>query len=215
MSRRGDKRRGHQAAGAQFIPAFVRETRRTPAWKALSNGRARAVHDSQGVTTSVGFKNNNGHIYSFGAEGDGERGVSNRELIRRWYRELQHYGFIVMSEPWVASVSGARAKLRSGARPELQRPHIGRLKGKPTLDYKKWDGTPVQRQPNLARPRKNPRGNEKRIPDCETNVQGGRETNVQSCLGMRQRPPHPREVDAKPTSITIAKPTRTRNNVHI
>ena len=111
MSRRGDKNGDIKLRG-QFIPAFL-ETRRTPAWKAMSMG-ARELYMTLKVHHFVGFKNNNGRIFLSERKVMEEMGVSNRESIRRWYRELQHYGFIVMTSPGT-SVSRARAKLRNGA----------------------------------------------------------------------------------------------------
>ena len=110
MSRRGDKNRDIKLRG-QFITAFV-ETRRTPAWKALSMG-ARESYMTLKVHHFVGFKNSNGHIFLSERRSTEEWGVRNRELIRRWFRELQHYGFIVMTSLREPRCRG-QGELRSG-----------------------------------------------------------------------------------------------------
>src|SRR6476469_6800786 len=103
MRRSNDKNRDIKLRG-QFIPAFV-ETRRTPAWKAMSMG-ARELYITLKGHHFVGVKNNNGRIFLSERKATEEMGVSNRESIRRWYRELQHYGFIVMTNPGSLGVGG-------------------------------------------------------------------------------------------------------------
>jgi len=136
MSRRGDKNRDIKLRG-QFIPAFV-ETRRTPAWKAMSMG-ARELYMTLRGHHFVGLKNNNGRIFLSERKAMEEMGVRNRESIRRWFRELQHYGFLVMTNPGSLGVAG-KGKAPQWRLTELETPLADSKE--PTLDYKKWNGTP-------------------------------------------------------------------------
>ena len=96
MSRKknDDKIRGH------FFPMFY-ETRRSPAWKQLSFG-ARELFTALRMRC---FKNN-GHVYLSQRDAGEDLGHANRNDIANWYRELQHYGFIVQTEAASLGVDG-------------------------------------------------------------------------------------------------------------
>jgi hypothetical protein len=72
---------------------------------------------------------------------------SNRDQIARWFRELQHYGFIVMVSAGHLGVHG-RGRAPSWRLTEL--PANGKP---PTLDYLGWDGVPFTDQKTESRPR--------------------------------------------------------------
>jgi len=120
-----------------FIPVH-KETMRTPAWKALTMG-ARMLFVHLKGHHFTGFNNNNGRIFLSERKAMEEMGVRNRESIRRWFRELQHYGFIVMTNPGTLGVEG-KGKAPQWRLTELETPLADTRE--PTLDYKKWDGMP-------------------------------------------------------------------------
>ena len=134
-----------------------------------------------------------------------EMGVSNRESIRRWYRELQHYGFIVMTNPGSLGVGG-KGKAPQWRLTELETPLADAKE--PTLDYKKWDGTPFNG--NQIWRGRGPEA-EKTESRTRNNVQGGRETTSSPGRETTSTPP------SKWTrnNVHIGSPPWTRNNVHI
>src|SRR5947208_5940630 len=60
---------------------------------------------------------------------------SHHKEIGRWFRELQHYSFIVMSNPGCLGVNG------KGRAPSWRLTELGCLKELPTRDYARWNGT--------------------------------------------------------------------------
>jgi hypothetical protein len=201
MSRRGDKNRDIKLRG-QFITAFV-ETRRTPAWKALSMG-ARELYMTLKVHHFVGFKNNNGHIFLSERKAMEEMGVRNRESIRRWYRELQHYGFIVMTSPGSLGVAG-KGKAPQWRLTELETPLADSKE--PTLDYKKWDGTPFNGNQAWRGRGQKPK---KQNPGRETTSRV--DAKQRPVLDAKQRPPHPRS-GRETTSISAPHPGRETTSI--
>jgi hypothetical protein len=66
----------------------------------------------------------------------------DRDSISRWFRELQHYGFIVMTEPGSLGVDGkGRAPRWRVTEAEWPGGCNGNTWMLPTKDYLKWDGT--------------------------------------------------------------------------
>jgi hypothetical protein len=91
-----------------------------PAWRALSHG-ARSVY----IALKRRLRNdgnNNGKIFLSGRQAETEL-RSKREYIARWFQELEHYGFIVMT----ARLSRHRRQ-RQGT---TLAPDRGRLRGRP------------------------------------------------------------------------------------
>jgi hypothetical protein len=83
-----------------FVPLF-RVTLKSPAYRQLSFG-ARAL-----FTALRGrCVRNNGHVYLSQRDAAEELGHKKRNDIANWYRELQHYGFIVMTEGASLGVDG-------------------------------------------------------------------------------------------------------------
>ena len=202
MSRRGDKNGDIKLRG-QFIPAFL-ETRRTPAWKAMSMG-ARELYMTLKVHHFVGFKNNNGRIFLSERKAMEEMGVCNRESIRRWYRELAALRLHRHDEPRKPRCRGQGQS--SAVAPDRTRNPIGRRKGTNSR-LQEMGRHAVQRQPNLARSRSEAEKTESRT---RNNVQGGRETTSSPGRETTSTPP------SKWTrnNVHIGSPPWTRNNVHI
>jgi hypothetical protein len=61
---------------------------------------------------------------------------SHHNQIARWFRELQHYGFIVLAKPGFLGVEG------KGQAPRWRLTELGCMKELPTRDFERWDGTP-------------------------------------------------------------------------
>ena len=88
-------------------PPFVMVTNQvldSPAWRAMSHG-ARSLYIALKRRYSQNRKNN-GRIYLSFRKAQTEIGSDNSQ-IARWYRELQHYGFIRMMTPGYLGVEGA------------------------------------------------------------------------------------------------------------
>jgi hypothetical protein len=104
---------------------------RSDAWKAASFG-ARSLFMALKTYYSSGFQNN-GYIFLSKRRAEDEFGLTH-SMITRWYRELQHFGFIVLTQGPCLGVEGKgkAAKWRLTDEP---------YKGDPaTNDFLKWDG---------------------------------------------------------------------------
>jgi hypothetical protein len=117
-----------------FVPLHI-ATMETLAWKNLSMG-ARVLYAQIKRHHFVGVRNNNGRIYLSHRDAMIEMGVTTRHSIARWFRELQHYGFIVLIEPGCLGVDG------KGKAPQWRLTELPTLTERETQDYLKWDGTP-------------------------------------------------------------------------
>lgn len=134
MSKRNDKGRL-----APFVP-LDQEMLRSPAWRAMSYGaRWLYVH----LKRRWSFKQkNNGRIFLSQREAQEEMGGgAHRDSISRWFRELQHYGFIVMTNAGSLGVDG-KGKAPHWRLTELEAPggRNGNTLMLPTKDYLKWNG---------------------------------------------------------------------------
>ena len=152
MSRKKDK---------GTLPPFVpldKEMMRSPAWRATSYGaRCLYVH----LKWRWSFKQrNNGRIFLSQRDAQEEMGCRHRDSISRWFRELQYYGFIVMTEPGCLGVDG-KGKAPHWRLTEAEWPggRNGNTWMLPTKDYLKWDGTKFSRRSKTeSRPRKRGQG---------------------------------------------------------
>jgi hypothetical protein len=124
------------------LPPFVpldQEVMRSPAWRATSFGaRWLYVH----LKRRWSFKQkNNGRIFLSHRDAQQEIG-GNRDSISRWFRELQHYGFIVMTDPGGLGVNG-KGKAPHYRLTELEAPggRNGSTWMLPTKDFNRWNGT--------------------------------------------------------------------------
>jgi hypothetical protein len=124
-----------------FVPLLI-DTLDSPAWKALSHG-AKVLYIALRRRYSV-KSHNNGRIYLSQRMAAQEIGSHHNE-IARWYRELQHYGFIVMTAPAYLGVEG------KGKAPRWRLTEIGCMGSVPTRDFKDWDGTPFKNQKAKSR----------------------------------------------------------------
>jgi len=115
-----------------FVPLLI-DTIDTPAWRALAHG-AKMLYIA--LKRRYGSKvHNNGRIYLSQRNAAKELGSHHNE-IARWFRELQHYGFIEMTRPGGLGVEG------KGKAPHWRLTELGYMKELPTQDYKRWGGLP-------------------------------------------------------------------------
>jgi len=113
-----------------FVPLLC-ATLEAPAWRAMSHGarnlfvalKRRYNHNNH----------NNGRIFLSQRHAAQELHSHHNE-IARWFRELQHYGFIVMTTPGVLGVEG------KGKAPRWRLTELGYMKEPPTRDFTRWDG---------------------------------------------------------------------------
>jgi hypothetical protein len=114
---------------------LYRETLASPAYRQLSFG-ARAL-----LTALLArCIKNNSHVYLSQRDVGKELGHKNRGDIANWYRELQHYGFIVQTEAASLGVDG------KGKAPHWRITDRPTRKGNnelalATKDFLHWDGT--------------------------------------------------------------------------
>jgi hypothetical protein len=140
MSRRQDKGRL-----APFVP-LLKETIATPAWRAMSPS-ARCVYIALKQRYSSNFKNN-GRIYLSVRKAAKEVGV-NKDTAARCFREIQHYGFGVITSGACLGVDG------KGKAPHWRLTEIGYMADPPTRDLLRWDGVVFQ-EPKIKPCPKNP-----------------------------------------------------------
>jgi hypothetical protein len=126
MTRREDKGRL-----PPFVPLLL-ITINSPAWKALSHG-ARSLFVSLRRRYSPNF-HNNGRIFLSQRTAAKEIGSHHNE-IARWFRELQFYGFIVMTRGGSLGVEGR------GKAPHWRLTELGYMNELPTRDFDRWAGT--------------------------------------------------------------------------
>ena len=128
-------------------PPFVMVTNQvldSPAWRAMSLG-ARLLYIALKRRYWPNRKNN-GKIFLSLRHAQKEIGSGQTQIIR-WYRELVHYGFIVMMSPGHLGVDG------KGKSPKWRLTEVGYMRGTsskgmedlPTLDFVKWNGVPFSK----------------------------------------------------------------------
>jgi hypothetical protein len=123
-----------------FVPVFI-ETLDSSAWRAMSHG-AKMLYIA--LKRHYSRENhNNGRIFL--SQRDAEKQLrSHHDEIARWFRELQHFGFIVMQTPGFLGVEGM------GQAPRWRLTELGHMRDLPTKDFLRWDGTPFV---NKTKPR--------------------------------------------------------------
>jgi hypothetical protein len=134
MSKR-DKDKGRLAP---FV-ALDRDMMMSPAWRALSMGaRVLYLH----LKRRWSFKSkNNGRIFLSQRDAQKELGIRNRESIGRWFRELEHYGFIVQTDSGGLGVDGkGRAPHWRLTEADAPGGRDGNTWMLPTKDFNKWKG---------------------------------------------------------------------------
>jgi hypothetical protein len=125
MGRREDKGRL-----PPFVPLIL-NTIDSRAWKALSHG-ARSLYVALRRRYSLHL-HNNGRIYLSPRVAAKEIGSHHNE-IARWFRELQFYGFIVMTKGGSLGVEG------KGKAPHWRLTELGYMNELPTRDFERWTG---------------------------------------------------------------------------
>src|SRR5262245_650095 len=143
------------------LPPFVavdQEMMRSPAWRAASCGaRMLYIHLKWRWRSQ---SKNNGRLYISHRDAIEEMGAC-RDSISRWFRELQHYGFIAMTAEGCLGVDGM-GKAPHWRITEAHGPggRNGDTWMLPTKDYLKWDGTKFKDDRGAVRRE----GNRKRRP---------------------------------------------------
>ena len=139
------KQRPTRPAKREKTELFVKvmlETLDAPAWRALSHG-ARSLY----VALKRRCRNdlrNNGKIFLSQRQAEIELG-SKRRYLARWFRELEFYGFTVMTRPGFLGVEG------KGKAPHWRLTELGYKNDPPTRDFLNWNGVPFQdRKPKVS-----------------------------------------------------------------
>jgi len=126
-----------------FVPLLI-DTLNQPAWRAMSHG-AKVLYIALKKRYNVKL-HNNGRLFL-------SQRCAKKELrshwnqIARWYRELQHFGFVVMQSPGFLGVEG------KGQSPRWRLTELGYMNDPPTREYQKWDGTRFKDKPQRRGPR--------------------------------------------------------------
>src|SRR5215468_3195947 len=114
-----------------FVP-LLKDTIKTEAWKALSHG-ARSLYAVLKGRYNIKLQN---AVYVSTRDAEEELGqYRTRRNVMRWFRELQHYGFIVMVSPAHHGVNG------HGKAPHWRLTEEWYLGRAPTRDFLSWDGS--------------------------------------------------------------------------
>jgi hypothetical protein len=112
-----------------FVP-LLKETLDCPAWRATSHG-ARSLYIALKRYYNQNI-HNNGRIYLSQRTAAKEIG-SKPVQVGRWFRELKHYGFIVMISGGCLGIDG------KGQAPRWRLTEIGYMKDPPTRDFMRWN----------------------------------------------------------------------------
>jgi len=139
MSRRD--REGRPNRLPPFVP-LLKSTLESPAWRAMSHG-AKVLYVSLKARYNSG-QHNNGRIFLSQRAASRDVGSGFNE-IARWFRELQYYGFTVMTSPGCLGVDG------KGKAPHWRLTECGYMNDPPTRDFLRWDGTKFK---DSVRPKK-------------------------------------------------------------
>jgi hypothetical protein len=119
-----------------FVP-LIRTTLASPAWKQLSFGarclyvvlRSYLRHDNL----------NNGKVFRSYREAATDLGTRSTRSVQRWFRELEHYGFIAMTTGGCLGVDGQGIaphwRITESPTFDAKGTHIA-----PTRDFDRWDG---------------------------------------------------------------------------
>jgi hypothetical protein len=120
-----------------FVP-LIRTTLASPAWKQLSFG-ARSLYVV--LRSYLRVDNlNNGKVYRSSRDAANDLGTKSSRSTQRWFRELEHYGFIVMTAGGCLGVDG------DGIAPHWRITECPTFDAKgnqigATRDFERWDGT--------------------------------------------------------------------------
>ena len=131
-----NKHRDKGRISGPFVP-MLKDTMKQPAWIALSHG-ARSLY----VALKGRYNSKLGNaVYLSTRAATLELGLhSYRDKVRRWFRELQYYGFIVMVSHGCLGVEGR------GKAPHWRLTEEWYVGEPPTRDYLRWDGVVFHEQ---------------------------------------------------------------------
>jgi hypothetical protein len=117
--------------------AVLKDTLDSPAWRAMSMGaRCLYIELKRPYNRDLG---NNGRLFLPVRKAVIQSGTS-RQQIGRWFRELQHYGFIVMTTKHQLGVEG------EGRAARWKLTEVSYMKEEPTREFMKWDGKKFRAQ---------------------------------------------------------------------
>jgi hypothetical protein len=120
-----------------FVP-LIRTTLASPAWKQLSYG-ARSLYVVLRSYLRVDSANN-GRVFRSYRNAADDLGTKSTRSVQRWFRELEHYGFIAMTTGPCLSVDGdgiaAHWQITECPTFDAKGTHFA-----PTRDFERWDGT--------------------------------------------------------------------------
>src|SRR5271170_5597397 len=132
MGRDKHERERHKNRLPPFVPLLI-DTLDQPAWRVMSHG-AQILYVA--LKRRYGQKlQNNGRLF-LSQRTAAEELNSHHNQIARWFRELKHFGFIVMQTPGFLGVEG------KGQAPRWRLTELGYMKDPPTRDFARWDGKP-------------------------------------------------------------------------
>jgi hypothetical protein len=123
-------RRDKGRISGPFVP-MLKGTMKEPAWIALSHG-ARSLYVA--LKGRYNSKLGNGVYLSTRSAVQELGSYSHRDNVRRWFRELQYYGFIAMITPGHLGVEGR------GKAPHWRLTEEWFAGEPPTRDYQRWTG---------------------------------------------------------------------------
>ncbi|MGC2075095.1 MAG: hypothetical protein WA728_03485 [Xanthobacteraceae bacterium] len=128
-----------------FVSMLV-ETIQSAAWRAMSP-YARVVYIA--LKSHYNFKDrNNGRIYLSDRDGAEETGF-NKDTTAHALRKLEHYGFIVLTEPGCLGVNGR------GKAPHWRLTELGYMRDPLTRDFMHWDSV-IYYEQKSPRKKQNP-----------------------------------------------------------
>jgi len=129
------RRKGHLPP---FVP-LIRTTAASPAWKQMSYGARSLYLVLRGYLRHDNL--NNGKVSRSYREAANDLGTKSTRSVQRWFRELHHYGFIVMTTGGCLGVVGMGIaphwRITECPTFDTKGTHIA-----PTRDFDRWDGTP-------------------------------------------------------------------------
>src|SRR4051794_8839643 len=127
----GDRHRKRQHERlAAFVP-LLKETLDTSAWRAMSHG-ARSLYVALKRRYNSN-SHNNGRVFISQRDASEELGSHHNE-VARWFRELQHYRFIVRTTAGSLGVEG------KGKAPHWRLTELGYMHDMPTREFLRWNG---------------------------------------------------------------------------
>jgi hypothetical protein len=131
----------HKRDKTELFVKVMLETLDAPAWRALSLG-ARCLYIALKRRHRLDT-NNNGKIFLSQRQAAMELD-SKRDYVARWFRELEYYGFIVMTR------HGSLGSEGRGKAPHWRLTELGYKNDPPTRDFLNWNGAPFQARKTRA-----------------------------------------------------------------